>query len=88
MPSESQKKNRTKLQYKLVRTMLLMLGVVAAILIALLVSVSVRLSAKNLAAIESHHREALTTKAKMLAENHAIALKGLVWTTRSAMSSV
>jgi two-component system, chemotaxis family, sensor kinase CheA len=58
--------------------MVLTLTMVAAILIALLVSVSVRLSQRNLAAIEAHHRESLTTKSRMLAENHALALKGLV----------
>jgi two-component system chemotaxis sensor kinase CheA len=71
-------RGRTTLQFKLARTMLLMLGILSVILTGLLVSVSVRMSQKNLAAIESHHREALATKAKLLAENHAIALKGLV----------
>src|ERR1700730_13876605 len=69
---------RAKLQGKLVRTMVLMLSVVAAILIALLVSVSVRLSQRNLAAIDAHQRESLSTKSRMLAENHALALKSLV----------
>jgi two-component system chemotaxis sensor kinase CheA len=78
MPNKRTPKGRTTLQFKLARTMLLMLGILAAILTGLLVSVSVRMSQKNLGAIESHHREALATKAKLLAENHAIALKGLV----------
>src|ERR1700716_2791125 len=69
---------RAKLQGKLVRTMVLMPTVVAAILIALLVSVSVRLSQRNLAAIDAHQRESLSTKSRMLAENHALALKSLV----------
>jgi two-component system, chemotaxis family, sensor kinase CheA len=58
--------------------MVAMLAVVAAVIIALLVGVSVRLTQRNLAAIEEHHRAALSTKAQMLAENHALALKGLV----------
>jgi two-component system, chemotaxis family, sensor kinase CheA len=58
--------------------MVLMLTAVAAILIGLLVSASVRLSQRNLAAIEAHERESLSTKSRMLAENHALALKSLV----------
>lgn len=69
---------RTTLKTKLVRAMVISLTAVAAILIALLVSVSMRFSARNLAAIEQHHQESLNTKAKLLADNHSLALKGLV----------
>jgi two-component system chemotaxis sensor kinase CheA len=69
---------RSKLQTKLVRTMVIMLTVVAATLILVLVSVSVRQAQQSLSAIEEHHRESLSTKSRLLAENHALALKGLI----------
>lgn len=69
---------RTRLQSKLVRKMVVTVGVVAAILIALLVGVSVRLDRRNLAASEAHQRESLSARARLLAENHALALKSLV----------
>jgi two-component system chemotaxis sensor kinase CheA len=58
--------------------MVLTLVGMAAILIALLVIVSVRLSRRYLADIEAHNKEELTTEAVTLAENHALAIKGLV----------
>ncbi len=69
---------RVTLKKKLVRMMVILLATVALILIALLVSVSVGLSNRNLATIEQHHRVTLLTKAGMLADNHGTALKGLV----------
>jgi two-component system chemotaxis sensor kinase CheA len=57
--------------------MVVTLSAVAALLIGLLVTVSVRLSQRYLADVEAHHREALASKATALAESNAVVLKGL-----------
>lgn len=67
-----------KLRAKLVWTMLFVLILVGIITLSLIVSIQYQSSKRHLASIESLILDSIVSKGKVMGENHALALKGLV----------
>jgi two-component system, chemotaxis family, sensor kinase CheA len=65
------------LRAKFVRTMLAVTAIIGLSTLAILVLTSVQTSKRNLASVERYIEEGITSKGKVLTENHALALRSL-----------
>ncbi|HET7539515.1 MAG TPA: HAMP domain-containing protein [Polyangiaceae bacterium] len=69
---------RGSLRIKFIRTMLLVSSIIGGVTLAIVLFLSARSSAQQLRAIEASIEEGITSKGKVLTENHALALHGMV----------
>lgn len=65
------------LRTKFVRTMLLVTGIIGVATLAIVVFMSAQASSRHLASVERYIQEGITSKGKVLTENHALALRSL-----------
>src|SRR6478609_741530 len=66
------------LRNKFIRTMLLVSSIIGGVTLAIVLFLSARSSAQHLRAIEGSIEEGITSKGKVLTENHALALHGMI----------
>jgi two-component system chemotaxis sensor kinase CheA len=69
-------RNFKSLQSKFVRTLLLVTGLIGAATLAIVVFLSTRASARHLASVQQHLEQGITSKGRVMADNHALALRG------------
>jgi len=69
---------RGSLRNKFIRTMLIVSSIIGGVTLAIVLFLSARTSAQHLRAIEASIEEGITSKGKVLTENHALALHGMV----------
>ena len=69
---------RGSLRNKFIRTMLLVSSIIGGVTLAIVLFLSARASAKHLREIEVNIEEGITSKGKVLTENHALALRGMI----------
>lgn len=69
---------RGSLRNKFIRTMLLVSSIIGGVTLAIVLFLSARSSAQHLRAIEGSIEEGITSKGKVLTENHALALHGMI----------
>src|SRR6187402_1033325 len=66
------------LRNKFIRTMLIVSSIIGGVTLAIVLFLSARSSALHLRAIEGSIEEGITSKGKVLTENHALALHGMI----------
>jgi len=66
------------LRNKFIRTMLIVSSIIGGVTLAIVLFLSARSSAQHLRAIEGSIEEGITSKGKVLTENHALALHGMI----------
>jgi len=66
------------LRNKFIRTMLIVSSIIGGVTLATVLFLSARTSAQHLRAIEGSIEEGITSKGKVLTENHALALHGMI----------
>jgi HPt (histidine-containing phosphotransfer) domain-containing protein/HAMP domain-containing protein len=76
--SQAPPQPRGSLRNKFIRTMLLVSSIIGGVTLAIVLFLSARSSAQHLRAIEGSIEEGITSKGKVLTENHALALHGMV----------
>jgi HPt (histidine-containing phosphotransfer) domain-containing protein/HAMP domain-containing protein len=76
--SHSPPQPRGSLRNKFIRTMLLVSSIIGGVTLAIVLLLSARSSAQHLRAIEGSIEEGITSKGKVLTENHALALHGMI----------
>src|SRR6478735_2649256 len=69
---------RGSLRNKFIRTMLIVSSIIGGVTLAIVLFLSARSSAQHLRAIEGSIEEGITSKGKVLTENHALALHGMI----------
>lgn len=69
---------RGSLRNKFIRTMLIVSSIIGGVTLATVLFLSTRSSAKHLREIEASIEEGITSKGKVLTENHALALHGMI----------
>jgi two-component system chemotaxis sensor kinase CheA len=69
---------RGSLRNKFIRTMLIVSSIIGGVTLAIVLFLSARTSAQHLRAIEASIEEGITSKGKVLTENHALALHGMI----------
>ncbi|HKO52405.1 MAG TPA: HAMP domain-containing protein, partial [Polyangiaceae bacterium] len=69
---------RGSLRNKFIRTMLLVSSIIGGVTLAIVLFLSARSSAEHLRAIEASIEEGITSKGKVLTENHALALHSMI----------
>ncbi len=77
LPSELPQR-RGSLRNKFMRTMLIVSSIIGGVTLATVLLLSTRSSARHLREIESSIEEGITSKGKVLTENHALALHGMI----------
>ena len=76
--SEAPPRPRGSLRNKFIRTMLIVSSIIGGVTLAIVLFLSARSSAQHLRAIEGSIEEGITSKGKVLTENHALALHGMI----------
>jgi signal transduction histidine kinase len=76
--SQAPPQPRGSLRNKFIRTMLLVSSIIGGVTLAIVLFLSARSSTQHLRAIEASIEEGITSKGKVLTENHALALHGMV----------
>ena len=69
---------RGSLRHKFIRTMLIVSSIIGAVTLSIVLLLSARSSARHLHEIEASIEEGITSKGKVLTENHALALHGMI----------
>ena len=69
---------RGSLRNKFIRTMLIVSSIIGGVTLAIVLFLSTRTSAQHLREIEVNIEEGITSKGKVLTENHALALHGMI----------
>ncbi len=69
---------RGSLRNKFIRTMLIVSSIIGGVTLAIVLFLSARSSAEHLRAIEVSIEEGITSKGKVLTENHALALHSMI----------
>ncbi len=69
---------RGSLRTKIIRTMLIVSSIIGAVTLAIVLLLSTRASTQHLREIEVNIEEGITSKGKVLTENHALALHGMI----------
>ena len=77
-PSQAPPAPRGSLRNKFIRTMLIVSSIIGGVTLAIVLFLSARTSAQHLRAIEASIEEGITSKGKVLTENHALALHGMI----------
>jgi len=77
-PSQTPPAPRGSLRNKFIRTMLIVSSIIGGVTLAIVLYLSARSSAQHLRAIEASIEEGITSKGKVLTENHALALHGMI----------
>jgi hypothetical protein len=65
------------LRSKFLRTLLLVTGLIGASTLAIVVILSVQASSRHLASVQTYIEEGITSKGRVITENHALALRSL-----------
>ena len=76
--SQAPPKPRGSLRNKFIRTMLIVSSIIGGVTLAIVLFLSARSSAQHLRAIEVSIEEGITSKGRVLTENHALALHGMI----------
>src|SRR6187431_715281 len=76
--SQAPPKPRGSLRNKIIRTMLIVSSIIGGVTLAIVLFLSARSSAQHLRAIEVSIEEGITSKGRVLTENHALALHGMI----------
>src|SRR4051812_4302206 len=66
------------LRNKFIRTMLIVSSIIGSVTLAIVLFLSARTSTEHLRAIEASIEEGITSKGRVLTENHALALHGMI----------
>jgi two-component system chemotaxis sensor kinase CheA len=69
---------RGSLRNKFIRTMLIVSSIIGGVTLAIVLFLSARASTQHLRAIEASIEEGITSKGKVLTENHALALHSMI----------
>ena len=77
-PPLSPPRPRGSLRNKFIRTMLIVSSIIGGVTLATVLLLSTRSSARHLREIEVNIEEGITSKGKVLTENHALALHGMI----------
>lgn len=75
---ESSPRQRSSLRRKFAETMLIVSAIIGGTTLAIVLVLSARASTRHLREIEASIEESIISKGKVLAENHALALRGMV----------
>ena len=78
LPLKAPPSPRGSLRNKFIRTMLIVSSIIGGVTLAIVLFLSARSSAQHLRAIEGSIEEGITSKGKVLTENHALALHGMI----------
>ncbi|MES1176413.1 MAG: HAMP domain-containing protein [Myxococcales bacterium] len=76
--SQAPLRPRGSLRNKFIRTMLIVSSIIGGVTLATVLFLSTRTSAQHLREIEVNIEEGITSKGKVLTENHALALHGMI----------
>ena len=77
-PPHAPPRPRGSLRNKFIRTMLIVSSIIGGVTLAIVLFLSTRASARHLHEIEVSIEEGITSKGKVLTENHALALHGMI----------
>ncbi|MET0794796.1 MAG: ATP-binding protein [Polyangiaceae bacterium] len=77
-PPQARPRLRGSLRNKFIRTMLLVSSIIGGVTLGIVLLLSARASTHHLREIEESIEEGITSKGKLLTENHALALRGMI----------